>query len=180
MPRTPIDYSKTVIYKIVCNDLTITDCYVGSTTDFTKRKCKHKSVCNNKNDNNYNLKVYTIIRNNGGWDNWTMVEIEKYPCTDSNESTKQERYWYEELKANLNCSVPNRSKQEGQREHYLDNKKEKCDKSLDYYLKHKDKIQLRWKQVFLCECGKTFNCNHKLRHLTTQFHQKYLLTQIEV
>ncbi len=72
MPRTPIDYSKTVIYKIVCNDLSITDCYVGSTTDFTKRKCKHKSLCL-KSD----MKLYSFIRNNGNWENWAMLEIEK-------------------------------------------------------------------------------------------------------
>ena len=45
MPRKPIDYSKTISYKIVCNDLSITDCYVGHTTDFTKRKSHHKSDC---------------------------------------------------------------------------------------------------------------------------------------
>ena len=38
MPRKETDYSKTVIYKIVCNDLTITDIYVGHTTDFVVRK----------------------------------------------------------------------------------------------------------------------------------------------
>ena len=36
------------IYKIVCNDLSITDCYVGHTTDFVKRKCNHKIICNNE------------------------------------------------------------------------------------------------------------------------------------
>jgi hypothetical protein len=25
----------------------------------------------------YNLKLYQIIRANGGWDNWDMIEIEK-------------------------------------------------------------------------------------------------------
>ena len=34
MPRKEIDYSKTVIYKIVCNDLNVKDVYVGHTTDF--------------------------------------------------------------------------------------------------------------------------------------------------
>ena len=47
MPKTPMDYSKTIIYKIVCNDLSIKECYVGHTTDMTKRKCSHKYSCNN-------------------------------------------------------------------------------------------------------------------------------------
>jgi hypothetical protein len=38
MPRLPIDYSKSIIYKIVCKDLDVKDCYVGSTTNFTNRK----------------------------------------------------------------------------------------------------------------------------------------------
>jgi hypothetical protein len=27
--------------------------------------------------------VYSTIRENGGWNNWSMVEIEKYPCKDA-------------------------------------------------------------------------------------------------
>ena len=69
MPRLEIDYSRMIIYKLVCNDLNILDCYVGSTTDFSKRKYGHKSACNNCKIKNYNLKVYKIIRENGGWDN---------------------------------------------------------------------------------------------------------------
>ena len=37
MPKTPIDYSKTIIYKVCSKDLTINDCYVGSTNDFDRR-----------------------------------------------------------------------------------------------------------------------------------------------
>ena len=49
MPKKIIDYSKTIIYKIVCNDLNITDLYIGHTTNFIKRKATHKSNCNNIN-----------------------------------------------------------------------------------------------------------------------------------
>jgi len=35
MPKTEIDYSSTIIYKLVCNDLNITDNYVGHTTNFS-------------------------------------------------------------------------------------------------------------------------------------------------
>jgi len=97
MPRQEIDYFKTVIYKIVCIDLEIGDCYVGSTTDFRKRKNQHKTHCGTKN-----LKLYQFINSNGGWDNWDMIEIEKFPCMDSNEQRRRERYWIEELKAELN------------------------------------------------------------------------------
>ena len=38
MPRKPINYKKVIIYKLVCNDLSVKDLYVGHTTDFTNRK----------------------------------------------------------------------------------------------------------------------------------------------
>ena len=75
MGRTKTDYSKTIIYKIVCNDLNVRDKYVGSTTNFTNRKSNHKKCCSNETSRDYNYKVYQMIRLNGGWDNWNMIEI---------------------------------------------------------------------------------------------------------
>ena len=50
MPRTPIDYSKTLIYKLVKNDdYDNANVYVGSTTDFTRRKTNIKQVVIMKN-----------------------------------------------------------------------------------------------------------------------------------
>jgi predicted GIY-YIG superfamily endonuclease len=103
MPRKQIDYSRTSIYKIICNDITINDVYVGSTTDFKKRKCQHKTACKTTNNK---IKVYNIIRDNGGWDNWSMVEIEKYPCNDGNEARARERYYYDILNASMNTVRP--------------------------------------------------------------------------
>jgi predicted GIY-YIG superfamily endonuclease len=73
MPQKPIDYSKTIIYKIVCNDLNVVGCYMGHTTDLTQRKSNHKKTCVYEKGKSYNYKVYTTIRNNGGWDNYNMV-----------------------------------------------------------------------------------------------------------
>ena len=106
MPRKAIDYQKVIIYKLVCNDLTIKDLYVGHTTDFTNRKRTHKSHCLNPNDSKHNYKVYKIIRENGDWNNWSMIEIEKYPCNDENEARSRERHWYEVFNANLNTCNP--------------------------------------------------------------------------
>ena len=102
MPKKVIDYSRKVIYKLVCNDDDIEYLYVGSTTDFTKRKAKHKSDCNNTNSKSNNEKKYVEIRANGGWVNFTMFEIEKYPCLDNNEARAREEVLRKELKANMN------------------------------------------------------------------------------
>ena len=66
MPYKPIDYSKCSIYKIehVYNDKLI---YIGSTTNFKQRKSAHKTCCNNEKGRKYNLKLYRMIRENGGF-----------------------------------------------------------------------------------------------------------------
>lgn len=112
MPKKAIDYSKCVFYKIVCRDLAIKDLYVGHTTQFTKRKASHKTKCHNINSPSHHFKVYQFIRDNGGWTNWEMIEIEKRSCIDIQEATKIEREWVENLNANLNCQVPSRTKKE--------------------------------------------------------------------
>jgi hypothetical protein len=142
MPRTEINYTNTVIYKIVCNDLTVTDLYVGHTTDFTKRKNAHKTNCNNANSKHYNLKVYKIIRENGGWVNWSMIEIEKFECTDANEAKARERYYLELLNAQLNSSIPGRS----QKEYFEANKDDILLKQKQYQEANKDDRLLKQKQ----------------------------------
>ena len=170
MPKKEIDYSKTTMYKIVCNTLTVTDLYVGHTTQFTKRKNSHKNGCDNTKNKNYNLKLYSTIRNNGGWENWTMVEIEKYPCKDKNEATARERYWYEMLTANLNIVYPQRSKKE-----YIN---ATHDKQLEYWnkshLKHKAKI-MQWRSEHNnCPCGGTYTNSKKSDHIKTKKHQNFI------
>ena len=107
MPLSKIDYLNTVIYKIVCNDLNIKDLYIGSTTDFTRCKCNHKKLANGKafsyiSQRESQKKLYDAIINNGGWNNWDMIEIEKYPCLDSREAKGRIRYHIEQLNATLN------------------------------------------------------------------------------
>ena len=106
MPKTEINYEKCSIYKIVCNDINIEDSYIGNTTELIKRKCKHKNNCINSNSKEYNLKLYEFIRSNGGWNNWSMIKIEKYPCMDGHEARARERYWFEQLKPTLNIRNP--------------------------------------------------------------------------
>jgi hypothetical protein len=102
MPKNEIDYSSTIIYKIICKNQSITDVYVGHTTSFIKRKYQHKVCCNNLNNK---LNIYKTIRENGGWDNWEMLQIACYNCKNSEEARIKEQEHYEELNSTLN-SVP--------------------------------------------------------------------------
>ena len=140
MPRKAINFQNTIIYKIVCKDLLVTEKYIGHTTDFTKRKNSHKTRCNNPNDKMYNCYVYIFIRENGGWDNWTMIEIEKYPCLDVNEARKQERYFIELLIAELNQQIPSKTKQEWNEQHIEQTKEYMKEYGKEYRELNRDKI----------------------------------------
>ena len=73
MPKKLInDY---IFYKIVCITDDIDLCYVGSTANWKERQREHKSRCNNENDKSYNNKKYQIIRANGGWENFKMIQL---------------------------------------------------------------------------------------------------------
>ena len=141
MPRTPMNYKNTVIYKIVCDDVDITECYVGHTTNFNKRKCGHKSRCNNINGKSYNFNVYKFIRLHGGWDNWSMIEIEKHSCDNKNEAEKRERYFIETLKAKLNSKMPSMTRKETQDKYHEANRDIINEKHKEYCIKNSDKIK---------------------------------------
>jgi hypothetical protein len=160
MPRVPIDYAKTIIYKIVYNDLSVKDSYVGHTTDFVRRKQSHKDRCTNEKDKKHNLKIYKIIRENEGWTNWCMITIEKYPCKDVFEACIRERYYYEQLNSSLNMKFPQRNAKEY---------------SKFYELSNKEEIKERRSKLFVCECGLERSIHHKQQHLKTKIHNDLIL-----
>ena len=191
MPKKNCDYSKTVMYKIVCNDLNITDCYVGHTTDFIKRKYAHKNICTNPNQVKHHLNVYKFIRDNGGWNNWAMVELEKWGCTDGNEARARERYWYEQFNTTLNTNIPivsndeikQRKKNysainrnsilEYQKKYYIQNKETIIIKDKEYYEIIKVSKLEKAKVKFTCSCGATLCIGNKSEHCKTKKHLDY-------
>ena len=106
MPKIEIDYSNTIIYKIICKDSNVNDVYVGHTTNFVQRKHAHKQSCINNKSHNYKCKLYETIRNNGGWDNWNMEIINFFNCKDHFEARQKEQEYYISLNANLNSIEP--------------------------------------------------------------------------
>ena len=169
MPKTILNYEKTIMYKIVCDDLTIKDCYVGHTTNMTKRKYKHKTACNNEKNKAHNRKIYKIIRQNGGWDNWTMLLIETFPCKDKHEACKREREIFEELDAKMNMVKPYRTQEEiklyyqdhkedykeNQKKYYQDHKENSKENSKQYYQDHKEQAKLYY-QIHKAEIAEKY------------------------
>ena len=146
--------------------MNIKDCYVGHTTDFKSRKCLHKFTCNNVTRKGYNYYVYQFIRENGGWDNWAMIEIEKFNCKDRNEASARERHWIETLEATLNSNVPARTKQEYDKEYYDINKEQIKEYNLTSI------------ECVICNCQIT-RCN-RLRHEKSNKHIKNMEKQTEL
>jgi len=187
MPRNEIIYKNTIIYKIVCNDMSVKDFYIGSTTNFVKRKNAHKLLVNNVNNRSYNQTKYEIIRSNGGWDNWTMIEIEKYPCNDSNEARARERHWYKQLKPPLNFCKPHivqEERKENMKNYFQNNKETIYIKLCEYRKSDKAKLQKgeyqkKYRESLKgvkhnCECGSSFAITDIGRHKKTKKHLAFI------
>ena len=160
MPKIPIYYSNCCIYKIehIENDTLI---YVGHTTNFKQRKAKHKKNCNTEKRKEFKFKLYTMIRKNGGFEMFKMIEVEKYHCNDKREAEKRENEVMKELKATMN---KNRSfETEEEKKIYYENNKDKSkqyrkeyreeniDKIKQYYEENKDTIKQYNKEYYLSE-----------------------------
>ena len=180
-----VNYQNAIIYKICCKDVNIKEIYIGSTTQFKARKWYHKNDCNNKSSNGYNQKKYKFIRDNGGWDNWDMIQIKPFPCDTKRELETEERKVIEELKPELNIIIPTRTKKEYQienkerlnkncKEWREKNKESIADKKKEYYEKNKERISERRKEKHTCECGTVYTIDHKKRHEKTIKHQNFI------
>lgn len=144
MPRNPVDYSKSLIYKVEHLDKPEL-VYVGSTTNFVKRKASHKNGCNNEKNESYNCKKYVMMRENGGWECFKMVVIKEYPCKTKTELEIEEEKCRKELQSNLNsyrCHITKEEKIEQQREitkkYYEENRDEILKKKKEYDIKNRD------------------------------------------
>jgi hypothetical protein len=133
------DYTKTIIYKLINYDYPDL-VYVGSTTNFTKRKQCHKCNCHNEKSKNHNLKVYTNIRDYDGWENWNMIKICDYPCNNKREAELEEDRYMLILKANMNSHRAFRT----QKQYYEDNR----EKMKEYRENNKEKIQEYKKEYY--------------------------------
>ena len=164
------------IYKICCDDLP-DFVYVGSTKAFRQRKNKHKEDCYNENSKKYNFKLYTTIRDNGGWDNWRMVILEDCGEVSLTQSRIKEEEHRVKLNGNLNmkkCHQTEEQKKEYDKEYKKTNEKYK-ENQREYREKNKDKI-MEWKsQRITCECGRTFKIEGKAPHEKTLIHKKLIL-----
>ena len=143
------------IYKICCDDLP-DFVYIGSTKSLIKRKHDHKR---NSNEN-YKIKLYNTIRENGGWDNWRMVILEDCGEISLTEARIKEEEWRVKLNANLNTLKCYRTEEQ--------KIQDSRDNAFKYYNENKEKINKK----ITCECGRIINNSNLNRHISSKIHKK--------
>lgn len=165
MPQT--NYDNSFIYKLCCKNTDIKDEYVGSTTNKRSRKSNHKLNCSDQNRKDYNLRVYQFIRENGGWENWQFIILEKCEVSNVVELRLRERHFIELLRPTLNKLIPTRTQKEYD---YVNREKIKEYRS-KYYEENKSEIIRknceRQKKRILCE-----SCNIEIAMSSLSHHKK--------
>ena len=136
----------------------------------------------------YDNTVYRFIREHGDWQNWEMILIERYKCTDALEARKHERRFIETMHATLNSSIPTRTSQERyvenkdqvlnkSKEYYVEHRENKQQVHKEYYENHKDTIRDRNNTIIVCPCGSSFQKSHKWQHQKTKRHLAFIKTE---
>ena len=155
---------KYIIYRISIADFI----YIGSTKDLKQRKIRHKCECQSSD-----VKVYQMIRDNGGWDKCEMVPIEEYECNNQLQARIREEQLRIQYQANMNSIRAFRTEEEHKqdsKQYKIDNKEYLTIQNKQYYEDNKEKIT----QKHNCECGLTYTHTHKSAHFKTKKHQNYL------
>ena len=143
---------KGVIYQIKTAD----GLYVGSTTEFNKRKSAHKKHIIDCPDR---LVYKNIISNNG------IYKIEIYcnvNCRDRRHLEFFEEQYRIILGANLNMNKCFRTTED------------KNKSSRNFYNTNRDIINIKRNEKFICDCGGKYTLRNKPRHFKTQQHLKYI------
>jgi hypothetical protein len=192
MPRVAMDFSKTVIYHFVCKDEMIKCSYVGSTTNFNKRKGQHKADCNIETASHYNLNVYQTIRANGGWANWDMKPLEEFACENKTQQVIREQFWMDRLKPDMNCRKAYQTDEgKSQRQKlyrvvntevikerhkgwYKENSEAIKEKHKAYHQSNKDAILEKKSVKYTCECGSICRIGDKSQHERSIKHQAFI------
>jgi hypothetical protein len=191
--------TKYTIYEIRPIDKTNNFSYIGSTSNFIKRKSSHKTDCYNEKRKKYMCKLYVFIRDNNGWENFEMVPLDEISCDTKLQARIREQEWIisKQTISSLNsikAYISNKEKKENDAEYkevyYNMNKEYILDKNKQYYDANRDVIlkqrkeyyhlnketilnkqNVRCSESITCCCGSNFRRDSKIKHLKTKKHQ---------
>lgn len=87
-----LDYAKTVIYQLTCP--TFDGVYINHTTSLRNKKYLY----GHPEKATKHLEFYDVIDLHGGFDNWKMIVLEKYPdCKNAEDAKKKVEEWTKKL-----------------------------------------------------------------------------------
>ena len=166
---------KVTIYETVC--LTTGQRYIGSTTDYTTRKSRHK-----KNNNDCESK--NIIKNN----NYKFNILEEFNCNFELSKLLKEQYYLDNLEnINKNRALQlSNTKKKYDRDYMKIWRKNRTQEEKEKYKKvrnindRKNKIKInqqhqKWASVkYTCDCGKSIRRDSKVKHNKSKYHLHYL------
>lgn len=175
-------------YKIYCNDTNIDYTYIGSTKNLRVRKNQHKCTVINEASKKYNYPLYKYIRENGGWDNWTMSPIGKGIFEKRVDALiEEQKYINNNNNSTLNTHRAFMTKEDSDnhKKQYVINNPEKVKESRKKYDEtHKEEIkesQKKYREAHkektTCECGGCYTYRHKAEHFRTKRHIDHFLAK---
>ena len=172
MPRPP-NLDNCIIYHI--RELeTRRVVYVGSTTNFTKRRYAHKSACSVVSHSNYHLPIYEHIRKTGGLHLYELIPVLYFTCTNAMELRIAEQREIDRHTGLFNACYAVRSSAQ----YRADNKDKIAEYKEQYQIENKDAIAARKSVKVTCECGCVIIKGGIAAHQKTSKHKK-LLEQID-
>ena len=150
----------TYIYKLRCKDTNVKDSFIGHTTNPNTCKNYHKRRCNFSNG-----KLYQVMRDNGGWDNWKLNVLEKFEYSYNQQlkdKMEEEKQFHQPT---LNRWAKPKKPPVNPLETYIIKKKKKKTEELSPFVK--------------CECGHTIPRTHYNYHRNSSDHVKYMLLKTQ-
>ena len=180
LTETTSDIDNYVMYKICPKNKELGLCYIGHTTNFVERMKRHKLQAVNENGNKSHQKHYVSIRQNGGWDEWEMVEIEQFNGKTRLEARMREQELIEEYDANLNTlnayitEEKRKATKKAITEKYRENNKELLkEQTKQYKAEHKEIIAEQMKKYREENKEKIYEKTKEYRENNKEKHQEW-------
>jgi hypothetical protein len=143
------DFAKSVIYHIRHMESKEV-IYVGSTTNFSIRKAKHKYLWN-KEGNHFTFPIYCHIRNNGGFDCFEVIPIQSLKLENKTQLLIAEQVEIDGHRTLVNSRKahnPIEEYKEYMKHYHQENKENISERKKLYYQENKENISERKKQLY--------------------------------
>ena len=128
------EFENCSVYEIRCKDPNINEIYIGATKNIKNRIQQHYYNITQKEKKHY--PVYTFIRDNGGWKNWTFVVLETITVENRAELSKRESEYVKLKNPKLNKVIPCRTI----KEYCHDNREHLRQQNALFNIRHREKI----------------------------------------